>query len=118
MHNKLEYWYDSWKIYRKYEPTDEEYTRPPEAWKHGFSAYDAFQFNLIYPQREWWKEESERAYGELIEQGLNVSEIGPTNLIFTTGGLQVIDWDHNNEHYTTSWAEEEVDKLKQFYDSK
>ncbi len=115
-HNKLEYWHGHWTLFRKYEPEDETYTRPPESWKHGMSAYDAHQFNLIYPQREWWVKESEIAYGDLIEQGANVSEIGPTNLIFTTGGLFPIDWDHNYEHYTRSWAEKEIEKLKNFYD--
>jgi hypothetical protein len=117
-HNKLEYWHGYWTLYRKYEPEDKEHTRPPENWKHGMSAYDAHMFNLIYPQREWWVEESEIAYGDLIEKGLNVTEIGPTNLIFTTGGLQAIDWDHQNEHYTRSWAEQEIEKLKSFYDTK
>ena len=117
-HNKLEYWHGQWTLFRKYEPEDIAYTRPPESWKHGMSAYDAHMFNLIYPQKEWWVKESEIAYGELIEQGLNVSEIGPTNLIFTTGGLAVIDWNHNYMHYTKAWAEKEIDKLKKFYDTK
>jgi hypothetical protein len=117
LHNKLEYWHGHWTLYRKYEPTDTTYTRPSESWKHGFSAYDAHQFNLIYPEKNWWKEDSEIAYGDLIEQGANVTEIGPTNLIFTTGGLQVIDWDHNNPDYYKGYAIKEVDKLKNFYDS-
>jgi len=118
MTNKLEYWFEHWKLYRKWEPTDDDYFRPSESWKHGFSAYDAMQFNCIYPETDWWKKESEKAYVEMIEMGLNVTEIGPTNLIFTTGGLQVVDWNHNNPHYSKKVAYKEVDKLIKFYDTK
>lgn len=116
--NKLEHWYEHWTLHRKWEPTDIDYSRPPESWTPGFSAYDAMQFNCIYPEKDWWKEQSDLAYTDLIEQGANVTEIGPTNLIFTPWGLKVVDWDHQNPHYTPAFAYSEIEKLKKFYDTK
>ena len=55
--NRLDYWYGHWTLHRKYEPEDKAYTRPTEGWIPGFSAYDAHQFNLIYPEKKWWQED-------------------------------------------------------------
>ena len=60
----------------------------------GLSLFALEQFNVTYPETEWWASGVRQAYEELFKAGQTISNINLPNVIVTSHGMKPIDWEY------------------------
>ena len=77
-------------------------------WITGFNLHNLLKFNIIYPKQEWFLKNSQLKYKEIFDKHKEISDISLKNILFTSNGLQIIDYletknikteDAFNEHF-------------------
>jgi len=111
IYNKLAFGNRGWVLKRKFEPKNLIYDRPIEKWISGLNLYNLLQFNLIYPEQEDLEKEIREKYMALLTH--KPTEIGLKNCLYTSHGVEPIDWKHNDPHFNFKTFESEIEKTIQ-----
>jgi len=70
----------------------EEVNTQNRKWITGFNLHNLLKFNIIYPDKQWFIEQSYLKYQKIFDEHKEISDISLKNILFTSIGLQVIDY--------------------------
>jgi len=77
----------------------------------GVNCHNILWFNSIWPTTEWFQEQARAAYNRLLGRNLKISNIHIPNLIFSSSGLQAIEYIRYGANYSLETAKQDIEKV-------
>jgi len=69
-----------------------KWIKQKKEWISGFNLHNLLKFNIIYPTKSWFLENARNEYLRVFNEFESISDISLKNLLFTTKGIEAIDY--------------------------
>ncbi len=89
-----------------------------KSFEPGINLWNIIPFNIIWPEKEWWDDQVDKAYGKVLKEYPHPNDVRPWNLIVTSKGLLAIDYSATARTPDQLFQPSDLDKIKRIIKQK
>jgi len=106
--HKVIYKNGNWELQSKTITAENVYPKVHKNLVKGINCNNLLFFNPVWPVSEWFQDQGKKAYTDLMDKNIEITNIHIPNLIFASDGLKVIEFSNCSGNFDRPTAEQKI----------